>query len=558
MLKKLCAIAVKAREQRPELSFDAFLNFYKSAQESHALGEIMANKHKFHNLFPKDIFDSERNQSVAVNSFTVYCHTVFELTNQAHAYNQQGTVVICDDLFIWQMLQNRQMHNPGYAAFRAIYGLFSKSSLACLFDFLSNNLLFPNQEHLGLEFEARANEIKSVKDLLSKISSPVAEFLKNPPTTFKDFYKGLQIFLSAQAAQELAKFEILLEFIEQDHNLEWAHGLMMLSCSKPKIKWGLELALKFKPEEVVLCVTQPFNSKKQNVLNEKLQSWCNNKQLRVLTNIKPDSVVHPLLNQPYKAGKSCVEKFNHARTQATPNLNARPNSISATAFQTLMQDPYGFYARYVLGLKNLNRIWDRNSPKDFGILVHSLVEQLIVTKAVNLDEIETKFPLWHKRLQRLLDWVKNQLHDLQIKDIASEKSISQTLNLDSKKAVTVNARLDVLMKTAAGNLMVNFKTGTPPSKSDVLCGYAPQLAVEMLLARNFLQSDCQGEFWHLRGTQPSGATANIPIGQEFLENNILKIINHYLAQEAVFVACPWPNKTVAYNHYKHLERLDDC
>lgn len=557
MLGTICEIAIKARQQILGLSFDAFLNLYKSAQEFYVLGDSAVAREKINNLFPKDFFDCQNITGFAVNPSTTYCHTVFELTNKAYEYHQQNAVIICDDLLMWQMLQNRQTHSSGYTAFKAIYGLFSKSSLTYLFDFLNNNLLFPNQEYLHLEFEARASEAKSIDDLLGKISSPIAEFLKQPRTYFKDFYLGLKNYLPNSATQNLSKFELLLEFIERDNNLEWANGFIMLSNANPKIKWGLEHALKFKPEEVVLCVTQPLNSKNQSILHEKLQSWHSNKQLCVLTNIKPDSAEHTLLKQHYKINKPYVKQFNHPRTQAKPLLSSRPNAVSATAFQMLMQDPYGFYARYILGLKNLNRIWDRNSPKDFGILAHSLVEQLIVFKKFDLTEIAIKFPLWHKRLQRILDWAKNQIHDLQVKDIASEKSISQTLNLDSKKAVTVNARLDVLMKTAAGNLVVNFKTGTPPSKSEILCGYSPQLAVEMLLARNFLQSDCQGEFWHLKGTKPAGTVANVPIAQEFLENNILKILNHYLGQESVFIACPWPTKAVNYNHYKHLERLDD-
>jgi hypothetical protein len=558
MLEKLCNLAIKAREEIPGLTFDAFLNHYKTAQEITLLETKAMNSAdvKSCKFFPKNFFN-QNIQSNEVIPETIYCHNFFELTNTAYKHYQNGTVIICDDLLLWQMLQNKTLTNPIYAAFKATYHLFANQSLVCIFDSLNNSLLFPEQKYLDLELQARITGSKNISDLLNQIELPVRNFLERTQGSFKDFYNDLLNYFPDKVTKELNQFACLLDFIEQDHNLEWVNGLVLLAFATPHIKWGLEWALKFKPEEVVLGITQPLNAKFNNVLHEKLLAWRNHKKLCVYTNIKPKSHNHILLDQDYTVSSPYIENFNYPKIHAKPTLSARPNNVSATAIQMLMQDPYGFYARYILKLKNLNRIWDRNSPKDFGILTHQLIERSINFEEFSIDNCSEIFPLWQKRLKRILDWVKNQLHDLQATEKFCEQNVAKSLAINSK-TITVNARLDALVKTPSGNLIVNFKTGTPPSKTDVLNGYAPQLAVEMFLARSFLQSDCQGEFWHLKGTQPVGVIANLPITQEFLENNIVKILKYYLCQESIFITCPWPMKEVNYNHYKHLERISDC
>src|SRR3989338_4718 len=246
------------------------------------------------------------------------------------------------------------------------------------------------------------------------------------------FYEKLITLLPSVVAEQLQQFQCLIRFIENDHNLEWADGLVMLAFAHPNIKWGLENSLKFQPKSVILCITQPLipklvSANSQKILLEKLQAWHTNHALCVFTNLQPQAHNHYLLNTDYKITPAFIKRPEIASTYANPKLESRQLKISATGFQQLMQDPYGFYARYILGLKNLNRILARAKPKDFGILAHELIERSINFKEFNIESFSEIYPLWRKKIKRILDWVKIQLYDLQAINVVCEKIVSSDL-----------------------------------------------------------------------------------------------------------------------------------
>lgn len=555
MLNNFFEIAVKARHQTVNLSFDKFLNFYKTAQEEFFLNINPAAT----NLFTQNFF-AHACKDTKITSGIVHCHNAFTILNAVTQSVESQQIVICDDFLLWKMLQNKFTNNRSYEFFKTIYRLFKNPSVTNILEFLNHPLLLRDEKNLELELHARTNELKNIESLLGILPENFSKILMQKFSSFTIFYEQLITILPSEVVKQLQQFQCLITFIENDNNFEWADGLVILAFAQPNIKWGLENALKFQPNSVVLCITQPLipklvSASAQKIFPEKLQNWQNNHALCVFTSLKPKAHNHPLLKADYKIASIFINVSKITRTYARPNLKVRQLKISATGFQQLMQDPYGFYARYILGLKNLNRILARAKPKDFGILMHELIERSINFKELNIDQFSEIYPLWRKKIKRILDWVKIQLYDLQAINVICEKTVSSDLKVGAK-VFTVQARLDALIQSPSGNLMVNFKTGTPPPKADVICGYSSQLAIEMFLARNFLKSDCQGEFWHLRGTQPPGQIHNVPISQEFLEANIPKIIEHYLCTESIFLACPWPARTVAYNHYKHLERID--
>jgi hypothetical protein len=555
MLNSFFEIAVKARHQNENLSFDKFLNFYKTAQEEFLLNTSPAST----NLFTQNFFAHDCQETL-ISSGVTHCHNTFTILNAVTQSFESNHPIICDDFLMWKMLQNKFADNRSYDAFKKIYRLFENPSVTNILEFLNHPLILRGAKNLELELLVLTDELKNIQALLDLLPDSLRKILMQKFSSFTNFYEQLIAILPLEIVNKLHQFQCLITFIESDNNLEWADGLVMLAFAQANIKWGLENALKFQPQEVVLCITQPLipkllSANAQKIFPEKLQNWQNNHDLCVFTNLIPKTHNHPLLIPDYKTASIFINESKISRTYAKPKLEFRQLKISATGFQQLMQDPYGFYARYILGLKNLNRILTRAKPKDFGILAHELIERSINFKEFNIEEFSGIHPLWRKKIKRILDWVKIQLHDLKAINIICEKTVSSDLKM-GEKFFTMQARLDALIKSPSGNLMINFKTGTPPPKADVICGYSSQLAIEMFLARNFLKSDCQGEFWHLKGTQPPGQIHNVPISQAFLETNISKIIEHYLCTESIFLACPWPARTVAYNYYKHLERIE--
>ena len=239
---------------------------------------------------------------------------------------------------------------------------------------------------------------------------------------------------------------------------------------------------------------------------------------------------------------------------ANPPLNSRPTSISATDFNLLMQDPYGYYAKHILKLKQLERVGVDKLAKEFGIAVHKLIEIYLKNEDYlqYLENLTLSSPkiLWFGRMLRILEWIKQQISELKPIEIQCEKDF-KTLLLGS---VLLKSRVDALIVTESGSLVVNFKTGTPPTKSDVANGYSPQLLVEMFCSHNINLK--QGEIWQLKGSTPSGTVSvSIAMPIETIRNNLEKVISHYLLDKKPFLICPWPLKKSKYSEYNYLERL---
>ena len=62
-----------------------------------------------------------------------------------------------------------------------------------------------------------------------------------------------------------------------------------------------------------------------------------------------------------------------------------PSKISASAYNALMACPYQFYARYVLGLAELDDVQEEIEKRDYGQLVHDVLAQFHRTHPRVLD-----------------------------------------------------------------------------------------------------------------------------------------------------------------------------
>ncbi len=233
-----------------------------------------------------------------------------------------------------------------------------------------------------------------------------------------------------------------------------------------------------------------------------------------------------------------------------------PKALSATAIELLMQNPYGFYAKYILKLKN--QPWfEQLSAKDFGILTHKCLENMMKQgkSAATMHLTNgTPYPVhWQRKIMKILDWVAQRMASISHNTPVAEIKKSIILQLKNNQQLCIEARCDSILETEAGLLVINFKTATPPSKTDVLNGFYPQLIIE-----DFVQNTphSQAEFWHLKGTQPVGLIVNFAFNKQEIQQNIEKIINYYFAsQKTKFFACPWPLKKPKYDHYLHFARL---
>lgn len=570
-LKKLCQIAKIIRDEQKNISFKKFLNLYKNAQELQCINHsIKLHQNSAHIAILQEYFEeyfyNHYNLTLNLSQLdigNVSFQSTVSLVQNTKKLIADGYIVVCDSLELWQMLQITTSHSlQSYSAFKKIYRLFQELSSITILDCLRDKFLF-NQEYCNLELQVRKNEQKNIQDIKSILPNDLSKFLEYKTTKFSEFYKKILDIFDQSTRIALEQYNQLIPLIEYEKNLEWSNGLIAIAFSVPNIIWGIENALRFSPSQVLLCLAQedladPLCSmhieNATEIRSTLLKKW-KEKIVNIYTVLPKVNDNHPFYQVPNNNIKKKKYIHENNKIQANPDTHNRPAIISATAFNQLMQDPYGFYAKYILDLKFLEPAQSRITSRDFGNFIHKAVENFLKnTPCINTDNnLNLAFNI---RLNRILKWIKNQLLELGVEKIFSEQEYATEIK-SKNRIIRIKARIDAVIKTHRGNLIVNFKTGTPPTKNEVISGYHPQLAIEMYVARESLSEYFQGEFWYLKGTAIAGTNYNIPISNEYLSNNIFKILNDYLVKSTPFLACPWPTRIPKYNNYQHLERIEN-
>jgi ATP-dependent helicase/nuclease subunit B len=189
----------------------------------------------------------------------------------------------------------------------------------------------------------------------------------------------------------------------------------------------------------------------------------------------------------------------YPRPAPNPAPTLRDVAIRVTALDRLLGDPYQFYAQAILGLKRLDPLSADpfSDPALRGTLVHDILDRWHRAKAIDPALALAPFAaahfaaarvhplfraLWQPRLiaalERFEGWIADDAAEGRTV-IASE--ISGTMTVDGVK---VMGRADRIDRLADGSLaIIDYKTGTVPSKAQVEKGFALQLGLLGLIAQ---------------------------------------------------------------------------
>lgn len=278
----------------------------------------------------------------------------------------------------------------------------------------------------------------------------------------------------------------------------------------------------------------------------------------------------------------------HPRPAPAPNAEQRLVDIPVTALDRLRADPYQFYAQAVLGLRSVDALDAEPSPAWRGTAVHAILEQwhkagapageLLPTADKVLDTMSAHplmRSLWRPRLMAALAWIEEEIAGLAAEGrqvIASEARGEMRVN-----GIRIHGRADRIDRLADGRLaVVDYKTGRPPSGRLVQAGFALQLGLIGMIAREGGFEGVSGEpsrFEYWSFTRKTGADSfgwrdepvlegrkksGIP-REDFLpetERYLRDAIDRFLLGSEPFVARL--NMDVAgYNDYDQLMRLDE-
>lgn len=269
-----------------------------------------------------------------------------------------------------------------------------------------------------------------------------------------------------------------------------------------------------------------------------------------------------------------------------PPVAVRPRRLSVTQVETLIRDPYAVYARHILDLRALDPIDADPGAAEQGTFVHHALDAFLRAYPENLPDDalahllaigRTKLgamadrpgvrAFWWPRFERVADWFLAHERGRRPDIERSLTEIKGSLEFEAPAGrFTLNATADRIDVLADGTIaIVDYKTGTLPTKRDIEDGASPQLPLEAAIASagGFAAiapaAVADLAYWRLGGGDPPGEIVAIAGGDSDLAARTLAgleaLIAAYDDPETPYWPQPDPRLAPRYSDYVHLERL---
>lgn len=183
---------------------------------------------------------------------------------------------------------------------------------------------------------------------------------------------------------------------------------------------------------------------------------------------------------------------------ARDNVDARPlnydaptppadwSDVYVTELELLIHNPYAFYVRHILRLKQIDDYWLPPDARKFGNLVHDVIEHARPedtpeTLVARMDSAAKMIPalsgvlfrFWHKRFIEIATFIANEISAYP----NAYAEISGSVKIANR---TIRARAD----RVADGVVMDIKTGAAPTKSQLLDGAMPQLPLEAYMLQS--------------------------------------------------------------------------
>ena len=219
-----------------------------------------------------------------------------------------------------------------------------------------------------------------------------------------------------------------------------------------------------------------------------------------------------------------------AAPRPCPAVALRPRRLSVTEIETWLRDPYAIYARHILRLRSLDPIDQSTDAADYGSLVHGGIHRFLgahgtawppgaaarLREALHTEMKEAGIRAaleawWRPRLDRIADWVAEHEIGRRGQNIPAAifSEMAGKWELPEQRFLLTGRADRIESLGEAGLVILDYKTGTLPSKAQVEAGLAPQLPLEAAMAAAGAFAGVTGEvtqlaYWHLTGGPTPG------------------------------------------------------
>ncbi len=268
-----------------------------------------------------------------------------------------------------------------------------------------------------------------------------------------------------------------------------------------------------------------------------------------------------------------------------PPIALRPRQLSVSAIELWIGNPYGLYARHILGLEALPLIGAAPGAREKGIIIHDALSRFSTKFAQQLPadiaaalmaEAEEALEdyaasarvraFWRPRIARFADWFAET-------EPARRNGVSRLVTEVAGKRVlaapqgpfTLTARADRIDCAPTGIVITDYKTGTPPSNAAVTAGRAPQLPLEAAIAAeggfaNIEKGAVVGlRYIRATGSEPAGQVRTLNTDIEALATRSLSSLERLVADyddpERAYTAIRRARFNYNYDDFAHLARI---
>ena len=244
------------------------------------------------------------------------------------------------------------------------------------------------------------------------------------------------------------------------------------------------------------------------------------------------------------------------------------SDVYVTEIELLIHNPYAFYVKHILKLRVMDDYWVLPDARNFGNLVHDVIENAKDFKAENLiSEMDTRakqvlpgdsvlFYFWHKRFCEIAEFVEEFFADKKIQ----YKEILGSTNIAGRN---VRARADIVWD----GIVMDIKTGAAPTKKQLLDGTMPQLPLEGYIMQNGgfpikmknVSSVPVLQFLQLKSRKIDLIEYDGEIAQEMIDNTVQKVKELFGQYSTDKIAAYEYRNSVGlkYHEYDDLARVSD-
>ncbi|MGB0785827.1 MAG: PD-(D/E)XK nuclease family protein [Alphaproteobacteria bacterium] len=185
-----------------------------------------------------------------------------------------------------------------------------------------------------------------------------------------------------------------------------------------------------------------------------------------------------------------------------PPLSVRPKTLFATDIGLLVTNPYGFYAKRILGLRALDPRGSHAPEKRWGIMVHEVLEQANTKPDLSIGDLfeiaetrlesekidEIQASLWRVQLQHTLHefWRLNHAY-------RGYPNLIEKMGSYSVAGHVIKGKADRVVILPDCSVVLDYKTGRAATEANQRQGLDPQLSILGLIAANGGFDDAQGQ-----------------------------------------------------------------